>query len=436
VEIKCLNEIIKPLLNIFVNPKINLIDQLSQLAYASHLLLFIYREHKTEFLTFQLYSDIQAIIQDAFKNAELFKANDETAKLILAFLGTDELELLFSSIRTQTHANVCDIVELLERFTIAIQMEDIYNKHPTWRKKSRLSTGLTNDHSNVESWIGNLTTQELDQTMIKLLWSSGAHNAKKYLENLGFIFFEIKNEKVTILNPLGSSNPYKHLEIEPDDLEYEIFNQPLIDDSNNNDFNLINIDDKISQELNTEKSNSTYIYNEKIIHKSNAIANLINCTSRLSKVRETRVFKPSEACFTLNQTNDAVFSENNILLCDVLATIVINSNDSAMYLTLMSIDKIMIGNENKYDINPEFIKDCKLSGTVLQFDTINSHKLIWKNDYIGNIEGIQGSLCCQVKNTLAGVQIEYDLGDLKGLLVLFINVNFEIRLNLFKFKLF
>jgi hypothetical protein len=49
VEIKCFNEIIKPLLNIFVNPKVNLVDQLSDLSYASHLLFHIYRTHKTDF---------------------------------------------------------------------------------------------------------------------------------------------------------------------------------------------------------------------------------------------------------------------------------------------------------------------------------------------------------------------------------------------------
>lgn len=72
LEIKCLAEIVSPLLNVFVNPKINLFDQLVQLAYCSHLLFFIYRKWKTRFITSQLYYDIQCTIQDAFCVAEAY----------------------------------------------------------------------------------------------------------------------------------------------------------------------------------------------------------------------------------------------------------------------------------------------------------------------------------------------------------------------------
>ncbi len=409
-EIECLNEIIQPLLNIFVNPKINLVDQLSQLAYASHLLLFIYRQHKTEFLTFQLYCDIQSIIQDAFKNAEFFNNHDKNAKLILAFLGTDELELLFGSIRTQTHANVCDIVELLERLTIAIQIENVYNRHPNWRKASRISTTNTKDHSSWRSWTGELTTKDLNQAMIKLLWTSGKHKATDYLKNLGFDLSNIDNEKVTILNPFGVNNPYKHLESEPDDLEFEILgnNSPIIDEIET-DFN---VSDNIAQ-FSENKVKSTYVYNEKVIHKSNAVSSLINCNTKLSKVRETRVFKPNENIFEINEINTFVLNEKNIMLCDVLATLMINSIDKSPVLTLISIDKILLGDQVKYDIDPESLKDCKISGTILELDTIEINQIIWKNVYGKQVEAIEGSLCCQIKNSLNGTQIEFSLSELK-----------------------
>ena len=48
-EIECFNKIIHAFLNIFVNPSINLFDQLIGLAVASHLLLFIYRKWKNNF---------------------------------------------------------------------------------------------------------------------------------------------------------------------------------------------------------------------------------------------------------------------------------------------------------------------------------------------------------------------------------------------------
>lgn len=87
-EIKCLAEISSALLSIFVDPKINLLDQLVKLAYCSHLLLFIYRRWRGSFITSQLYSDIQATIQDAFVVAETFSRLCPYIKLMLHHLGT------------------------------------------------------------------------------------------------------------------------------------------------------------------------------------------------------------------------------------------------------------------------------------------------------------------------------------------------------------
>ena len=43
-EIECFGEIVRPLLNLFVNLKISLLEQLIQLAYCSNLILHIYRK--------------------------------------------------------------------------------------------------------------------------------------------------------------------------------------------------------------------------------------------------------------------------------------------------------------------------------------------------------------------------------------------------------
>ncbi len=91
----------------------------------------------------------------------------------------------------------------------------------------QITSRLTNDHSNVESWIGNLTTQDLNHSMIKLLWTSGEYKANKYLSQLGLAIIPVKNDKITVLNPFGSNDPYKHLEKGADDIEFEFFNQAL-----------------------------------------------------------------------------------------------------------------------------------------------------------------------------------------------------------------
>ena len=54
-ELICLSEVVTPLLNIFVDPKISLIYQLEQLSYCAHLLFYIFRKWKTSFITKDLY---------------------------------------------------------------------------------------------------------------------------------------------------------------------------------------------------------------------------------------------------------------------------------------------------------------------------------------------------------------------------------------------
>lgn len=81
VELHCLGQIVKPLLNLFTNPSINLFDQLMQLSYASFLLLFIYRKFKSSFLTKDLYSDLQSTIQDAFVCVSIYMKHNKKAKI-------------------------------------------------------------------------------------------------------------------------------------------------------------------------------------------------------------------------------------------------------------------------------------------------------------------------------------------------------------------
>jgi hypothetical protein len=60
--------------------------------------------------------------------------------LYLVMLGTDQPELLFSSVSTITHSRNCDILELIDSLNMAYQIEIILNKYPELRKYSRLDT--------------------------------------------------------------------------------------------------------------------------------------------------------------------------------------------------------------------------------------------------------------------------------------------------------
>ncbi len=113
------------LCSIFRETKISLIDQLVNLSYLSHILLFVYRRQGTSFLTNALYSDIQSTIQDAFVCAAVYIEQNSDLLLFLYMLGTDQLEGLFATIRTLTHASNCDLLELHDRLKIAMQLEKV-----------------------------------------------------------------------------------------------------------------------------------------------------------------------------------------------------------------------------------------------------------------------------------------------------------------------
>ena len=103
-EIKFFNMTTERLFNIFTRVNISLHEQLSSLACMSFLLFFIQRRNKTEFLTYDLYHDIQFTIQDSFWAVYLFQKYlnrfDEDLQCFLYQLCTDQLESLFGVIRT------------------------------------------------------------------------------------------------------------------------------------------------------------------------------------------------------------------------------------------------------------------------------------------------------------------------------------------------
>ena len=115
-EIKLFNMITERLLNIFTRVNISLHEQLSSLASLSFLLFFIKRRNKTEFLTYDLYHDIQFTIQDSYWAVYLFQKYlnrfDEDLQCFLYQLGTDQLESLFGVIPTQSHSRNFSLYEL------------------------------------------------------------------------------------------------------------------------------------------------------------------------------------------------------------------------------------------------------------------------------------------------------------------------------------
>ncbi len=277
-EIKLLSIIIEHFLILFTDVRVSLIDQLSSLAALSFILFYVQRRNKTSFITNSLYTDIQMTIQDAFWvtyqfQTHGFEVEDEDLKVFLNQLGTDQLEALFSVIRTQSHSSNFTFFELLQRINICLQIEKVYKENPNWKAGSRLCVGKTLDHSSSRSWIGDLSPNEVN---LELIWTRGHKKAKDILNKFGFSHSEMnidieRNPRTSVLNYSGC---YSTSVIYDEDETDFNFDQSLITNENletNFNNNLDEFDD-INSFHNNTVTHMSVAYN-----KSNVINSLINC---------------------------------------------------------------------------------------------------------------------------------------------------------------
>jgi hypothetical protein len=71
-ELKVFGNLAALLLSVFVDTKINLLDQLVNLSQLGFILLCIYRNHGSSFISKNLYLDMQSTVQDAYISAAWF----------------------------------------------------------------------------------------------------------------------------------------------------------------------------------------------------------------------------------------------------------------------------------------------------------------------------------------------------------------------------
>ena len=108
-----------------------------------------------------LYHNIQSTVQDAYVCASIMKSANSDRTLRLFRLGTDELESMFSVIRTITHSRNCDIYKWIDPIKAASLVDQTFLKNPDLKMPSRLCSA-TNDHSSFDSWTGELYIDNVD----------------------------------------------------------------------------------------------------------------------------------------------------------------------------------------------------------------------------------------------------------------------------------
>lgn len=177
----------------------------------AHLLLILFRAHRTSFMTGQLYHDTQAMIRALFYCVLQAQQHCPSEPMFLWQVGTDGLENLFALVRTMTHASNVDAKELADRLGAAVALEEIYNKHPDWTKVSRRLNG-TLDHMNVVTWEkggppGNCDVRGVD---VGACWKGGRADAtmvlrrhSDYTDVSQETFEDLGNEDITMFQPFG-----------------------------------------------------------------------------------------------------------------------------------------------------------------------------------------------------------------------------------------
>ena len=147
------------------------------------------------------------------------------------------------------------------------------------------------------------------------------------------------------------------------------------------------IDDTLLNNESSKEFENNIEYGGQVYFKSNAVANLIHCQSKLSNIRHSRHY-----CVDMNN----IMEETSVVITDLLATIVSNKMDKSYYIVVMSIDKIERGSEIFDHVDIEEINQYSFTGTILQFENVED-QIVWNNKYLSQIK-TSGSLCCQIKS--------------------------------------
>lgn len=328
-EIKVFGYIAKLLLSIFADTQINLLDQLTNLSQLSFLLLILYRKHGTSFMMTALYQDIQSTIQDAYVCVAIFKSMAQSTPLLLLLLGTDQLESLFSIVRTVTHSNNCDFLELIDKLKAALQVENVYRKNPQFDRVSRLSVSQTLDHSSINDWNG-----EHDATKISLqqCWKYGKNKAIDYLTGYGYKELEIIKDLHTVNLVMEPDSKIIVGDLEEDevlDQEVEATNSKgeSIDVEKHLNFqDYLPVDDKFDHYIEYDSSN---------YHKSNLVNSVLNNKTRISSDRLIRVQMKAAQRENIDETIDDVLK-----LTDTIITVATNKKTKELGIVFVVIDKI------------------------------------------------------------------------------------------------
>ncbi|KAL0571323.1 hypothetical protein V5O48_010645 [Marasmius crinis-equi] len=220
IAIALLGDIIHHLIQPFINPELSLTEQVQHLLAAAHILFAIFEEHGTAFMPSQLYGDIQSMVKAAVFMVARQQDLDPSQEVFFTLLGDDVLETLFGLVRMLGgHSPNCDGKELANRMSRAMNIKNIYERHPEWEKQAkRLSMNRTRDadHLRPRNWKGDVKASSCD---LGDCYQQSQKQAESLLSKYGITtnFEELFQQKdVDLMRPPRAKGRYPGLSKELD----------------------------------------------------------------------------------------------------------------------------------------------------------------------------------------------------------------------------
>ncbi|KAF7433848.1 hypothetical protein PC9H_005814 [Pleurotus ostreatus] len=229
-----LDDLLRAFYEPFVIPSLSLGEQLASLAKFAFLAFAHHRLHGTGFMTNQLYADLQGVVKTAFFNVAKQKEVDSSKPFYLYQQGSDRLEQMIGDVRTMSHDQNVDVLQLCERLSDCIDVNHIFARHPDWKgAHRRLSyTGTEGvDHVNTWYFTGNLIVNDVD---LDSAWKSGQIEAELALQAryIPFGFNDVlRTHDVDFLRSHGNGKFVGITELEGEDTSIIADVEPVDNDS-------------------------------------------------------------------------------------------------------------------------------------------------------------------------------------------------------------
>ncbi|KAJ7203197.1 hypothetical protein C8J57DRAFT_1621238 [Mycena rebaudengoi] len=136
--ISLLGETFDAWLQPFINVELSLSELIESLVRFAHLTCALYLQNGTSFMPNQLYANIQTTVKNAVLLVPKTRLINGNLKVFICLLGDDVLEALFGRSRMiGRHSPNSSIGELRDRFSSAMNLDYIYERHPELERKPR-----------------------------------------------------------------------------------------------------------------------------------------------------------------------------------------------------------------------------------------------------------------------------------------------------------